>query len=88
MGVRETIADIDPEVLFADGFENCIIGYTDSWSGQSRPVRAVYSVDKVINQLMTEDGLSYDDAMEHFEFNIAGAYAGEHTPVFVRSIEE
>jgi hypothetical protein len=88
MGVRETIADIDPEVLFADGFDGCIIGYTDSWSGPSRPVRVVYSVEKIVDQLMTEDGLSYDDAMEHFEFNIIGAYVGEHTPVFVRSIEE
>lgn len=88
MGVRDTIADIDPEALFADGFDDCIVGYTDSWSGQSRPVRVVYSVDKIIDRIITDGGISYDEATEHFEFNIAGAYVGEHTPVFVRSIEE
>lgn len=85
--IRIKIADVDDEALFADGFDDCIIGVTDSWSGSSRPMRVVYSVEKIIDQLVVDDGLDYVDAEEHFEFNIAGAYVGERTPVFVRAVE-
>ena len=86
--VRERVAEVDDNALLADGFDRCIIGITDSWSGASRPTRVVYSVEKIIDQLMTEDGLSYEEADEHFEFNVAGSYVGEHTPVFVRALED
>lgn len=30
------------------------------------------------------DGL--DDAVEHFEFNVAGAYVGKQTPIFLERL--
>jgi hypothetical protein len=87
MDIREHIAEIDDNALLADGYDDCVIGVTDSWSGHARPTRVVYSVQKIIDKLMSEDGLSYENAMEHFDFNIAGAYVGEHTPIFVRALE-
>lgn len=87
MDIREALEGIDEEVLLADGFDDCVIGITDSWSGSARPTRVVYSVDKIIDKLMAEDGCTYEEASEHFDFNIAGAYVGEHTPVFVRALE-
>ena len=30
-----------------------------------------------------KDGMSFEDAREFIEFNIEGAYVGEHTPVLV-----
>ena len=88
MGVREHVAEVDENALLADGFDSCIIGVTDSWSGAARPTRVVYSVNKIIDQLVTQDGCTYEEAEEHFEFNVAGAYVGEHTPVFVRALED
>jgi hypothetical protein len=87
MDIREQLAEVDPNALLADGFDGCVIGVTDSWSGHTRPTRVVYSVEKIIKQLMDDDGCTYEEAVEHFEFNVAGAYVGEHTPVFVRSLE-
>lgn len=29
----------------------------------------------------------YAEAMEHFDYNIAGAYVGEQTPIFMHKIE-
>lgn len=83
---REALATIDADVVLADGYDDCVIGLTDSWSGSERPLRVVYSVDRIIAKLVL-DGMSFDDAEEFFEFNVAGAYVGPRTPVFVRSVE-
>jgi len=71
----------DEEFLIADGYDDAIIGLDDA-SG-----RLVYDVDKIIRILM-EDGMSYDEASEFYDYNILGAYVGEKTPVFMRKIIE
>ena len=34
-----------------------------------------------------KEGMDYAEAMEHFDFNIAGSYVGEQTPIFIHKIE-
>ena len=65
------------ECLLADGFEGALIGITYG----ANPV-AVYEVTMCIDLLMSE-GMSYEDAWEHFSYNVAGSYVGEKTPVFM-----
>ena len=67
------------EPLEADGLEDALIG--TGW--QFIQALMVYSVKKVLEILMTRDGMSYEEAREFFEFNIVGAYVGPGTPVFV-----
>jgi hypothetical protein len=81
--MREQLSEIDPDILLADGFDEAIIGHTDSWSGNSRDLRAVYDAEKCIQVLMDRDQMERDVAEEFFEFNVAGAYVGTRTPVFV-----
>jgi len=69
--------------LKADGFDDCIIGVAERCSKQ--PL-LVYDVSKIIEKLM-KDGLSYEEAQEHFDFNIAGAWVGEGTPLYLTRIE-
>jgi hypothetical protein len=83
----EELAALDPYSITADGFDDALVGWTNSWTGSNRVVRAVYAVEKVI-AILEAEGLSREEAEEHFEFNIAGAYVGEHTPVFVHKFEE
>ncbi len=80
------LAGLDPEAVTADGFDDALIGWTDSWTGNSRVIRAVYSTTKVLAILVAQ-GMSMEEAQEHFEFNIAGAYVGLYTPVFVHRFE-
>jgi len=81
---REEIAAADPDILFADGFDDALIGYTDSWGAEnSRCIRAVYDYTKCVEVLTNRDGASYEDAVEYLEFNTLGAYVGARTPVFV-----
>jgi len=80
------LADIDPDALIADGLDTALIGWTDSWTGNGRAVRAVYSIKKVL-EIFVEQGMDEEEAQEYFEFNVAGAYVGPHTPVFVYNFD-
>ena len=66
----------DDEILKADGLDGGIIGIEEN------SMRLVYSKSKVIEILMSED-MTEEDALEHYYYNIVGAYVGEKTPIFV-----
>jgi len=72
----------DEEILTCDGFDDCIIGICNRF-GQS-PIIA-YDKDKMIEQL-TKD-MSYEEAIEHFDYNIIGAWMGDGTPCFIETPE-
>lgn len=63
------------DYLKADGFDEAIIGYDFLVD------RLIYSVPKCIRILMDE-GMTEEDAMEHFSYNVAGSYVGEQTPIW------
>lgn len=68
------------EALVADGFDDAVIGMARQFNKDL----VVYDEDKCIKILMERDGMTDEEAIEFFEFNVVGAYVGEHTPVFVR----
>jgi hypothetical protein len=80
----ELMECLDEDVLMADGYDDCIIGFT---SQAGRPSVIAYDTNKIITKLMSE-GMDRDEAWEFFEFNIAGAYMGEYTPVFVTKMND
>lgn len=82
--IKECIQEFNEEALLLDGFDDAIIGMAER-CGQE-PVVA-YDVDKIIDLLM-KDGMDYDEAVEYFEFNIAGAYVGPETPMLIRFFKE
>lgn len=67
----------DEPILKADGFNDCIIGYEFKDT-----IRLIYSVRLIIEQLIREDNMSELEAIEHFDYNIGGAWVGEQTPIF------
>lgn len=79
--IKLEIAEANEEALFADGFEDALIGYCER-CGIS-PV-ALYDYDKCISILMKRDGMTETDAVEFFEFNTLGAFVGEATPMFAK----
>jgi len=72
-------------MLKADGFDEAILGTVHQAGGTDL---LCYSSAKVIEILVTRDGMSPCEAMEYFDFNIAGAYMGSGTPVFLDDIFE
>lgn len=83
-GVRARCVDEagDEHLVFADGFDDAVIGVADV--GGYAVV--VYDQEQVVDKLAT-GGLSYDEAREFFEFNVCRAYVGPQTPVFVRRVK-
>ena len=70
----------NPDALLADGFEQALLGVARQ-AGKS-PL-AVYDRARCIEILVERDEMSWEDAEEFFEFNVACAYMGPGTPVFV-----
>jgi hypothetical protein len=68
------------DILLADGFEDAFIGLAER-CGQ--PTIAAYDLNRCIEILMVRDGMSEEEAIEFFTFNVIGAYAGELTPTFL-----
>ena len=95
---REDIAEINPDALICDGFDEAIIGMAERIN--LGPVVA-YDVEKIIEILMKdmevedddlEDGQSEEDvkrvmAYDYFYFNVQGAWMGEFTPIFITKKE-
>ena len=73
--LKETIAEYNPEAMLTDGHDYAIMGYTSDG-------RVVYSADQIIGGLMNE-GMTEEEAIEFFDFNIAGAFVGEFTPIYM-----
>ncbi len=86
--IREAYAEqFGDDLLFMDPgsqFDSCILGVAERCG--LGPV-VVYDTDKIIAALVNE-GLSEEDALDHFGFNIIGAYVGERTPVYLTRLEE
>jgi hypothetical protein len=77
MSILEIIMDNYPEETFlkVDGFDEAIIGLEEN------SFKLIYSVKKCLSILEKQD-MEYEDAVEHFYFNISGAYMGDKTPIF------
>jgi hypothetical protein len=74
----------DEEFLSADGFDDAIIGVTcDKNTGV---YKLVYSNLKCVEILMIRDGMSQEEAIEYFDFNVEGAYMGEKNPIWVEDM--
>ena len=80
---HDLLEEMNPDILVADGLEGALIGY----GGQFNQIVAVYSVQKVL-AIYEKDGMSHDEAREHFDFNVAGSWVGDGTPIFVELFDE
>ena len=69
----------DAQYLKADGFDDAVLGVS-YWSE-----RLIYSRKK-IHEILMKEGMEEIEAIEHFEFNIGGAYVGEKTPIYLNDL--
>ena len=71
----DKILAINPEAQIAVGLDDALIG-VDSFNC------AVYSIPKIVDILMTRDGMSYEEAMDFFSFNIERGCHGDYAPIY------
>jgi hypothetical protein len=77
----ESILENYPDETFlkADGFDDAIIGFDE------HSLRLIYSMSKCLDILMED--MSDEDALEHFYYNVSGAYVGEQTPIWCNDFD-
>ena len=78
--VKDWIIEYNEEALLADGFEEAFLGVSEVFG---RPPLATYDRDKCIDILVKRDGMTYEEAVEHFDFNVTGAWVGDGTPIYL-----
>jgi len=78
--IKQYLAENNDEVMFADGFEDAIIGMVH---GACRTPVVAYDYHKCVEILVKRDGMDEEEAEEYISFNVTGAYMGELTPLFV-----
>lgn len=78
LGLEESVVFESPD------YEDAIIGWDEN-SG-----RIIYDYEKMVECLMNEDGMEYEEAAEFIDYNTVRAcpYMGERAPIILRSIED
>ena len=71
---------IGEEILKADGFDDAVIGI------EASSLRLIYSVDKIIEILVTQEDMTFTDALEYYHYNIEGGWVGDQTPIWCYDI--
>ena len=73
--------ELSEGAMKVDGFVDCICGVVERFGMESV---LLYDTDTMIEKMMSQDGMSYQEAIEYFDYNIKGAWMGEGTPCFFR----
>lgn len=86
MAINENVrAELDEDAIVFDNpsFDNSIVGVTTD--GQ-----AVYDYDKMVEELMNDEGCSEQEAIDWIEYNTIRAipYAGEMAPIVIFTFKE
>ena len=79
----EAIADFDDTLMFADGFDDCVLGVIEGFNTSGA---VVYDLTKVIQKLSKDMGM--EDAWEYYRYNIKGSWIGDSTPMYMIKAED
>lgn len=77
------------ETLVDEGFEDSVVlespEYLSAVVGINEDGRVIYSYDKMVDELMTSDGMDREEAMEFIDFNTVRAlpYMGVKAPTIM-----
>lgn len=75
----------DAEYLYLDGLDHCIVGVCRRF-GQEDIL--IYDYNKIIDELTVNAAMSYEDAVDHIEYNMIGAWMGDKTPAFLHEMDD
>lgn len=76
MTLFDRIAEKYPKAVIAEGYNDAIIGM---WNE-----RVVYSYEKILEILMSRDGMDYQGAIDFYYFNI-DASSPDKGPIYVET---
>ena len=74
--ILDRLSAANPEALTLDGMDKALVGI----GGAFNESLAIYD-RAVLVVILRHGGLTEEEAQEHIEFNITGAYVGKQTPI-------
>lgn len=77
--VLDRIHEMNEKALYPTDLKGAVIGVLERF-GQEPLV--LLDKEKCLKIYMDRDGMTYEEAIEFFEFNVLGAWVGEGTPCF------
>jgi len=75
-----SLDSLDPEALLMEPreyYDKCIVGMTYDGS------KVIYDTHLVLQSLMEDQGMTNEEAVDWFEYNMLGSYLGDGTPIFM-----
>jgi len=78
--IQDILESYGEDLMLMDGYDDCILGVGERFNSDPH---VVYDLNRVIGKLI-DSGMSEEEAHEYFEYNMLGAYVGDHTPSFIR----
>lgn len=74
--LKQAIVSKNPDAMLVDGHDDALAGYDTRG-------RAIYRIEDIVRTLMERDGMTEEEAVEFFDFNIECAYVGQFTPIYM-----
>ena len=74
--LKQAIESLNPDAMLVDGHDEALAGYDTRG-------RAIYRIEDIVRTLMERDGMTEEEAVEYFDFNIECAYVGQFTPIYM-----
>ena len=71
----------DEGYVKVDGFDAAIIGISTNGC-------LAYSINKIVEILISRNNWKYSDAVNYFYYNIEDTYHGEKAPIFINLIKD
>lgn len=76
--INSVLEEFDESALLMDGFDEAIVGFGGR---PGTPTLAIYDWEKMVDILITRDGMEYEEAVEYISYNCTTAWVGEQTPI-------
>lgn len=80
--VEAALEGNNPEAILYSGLDDAIVGIASRLVG---PSLVVYDPER-IKAVYRRQGMTEEEADEFFEFNVAGAHLGPHTPIMLNTV--
>lgn len=78
--IATRLADDGEEFIKFDHLDAAIVGYGKQHGGQ---ICLIYSGRRIVDALMVENNMEYEDAVEWYGHNVECLYAGPGTPIIM-----
>lgn len=65
--------------VLLDGFDEAIIGISEEFGNEPR---IIYNKSKML-EILTYQGMTWEEAVEYYDFNILGLYVSNQNPIFL-----